>query len=88
MTVDKKKLFNIMKKGGTEICLTYRTEDFELNNRDVTFNFGNLEYRSFESGDRFQLISYTTEEDIEQITTGFQALKDELIKIKCLTSLP
>ncbi len=81
MKADKKKLFEaIREKKTSDIVLTYSPNDFEFTNRDFTFEFGGLQYRSFSSDNSFEIVSNITEEGIETESKGFLALRKKLQK--------
>ncbi len=79
MKIDKKKLFAAIKSGETkDFFLTYSPDSFDYTPKDMRIFLGNFEFRLFEIAEEFELVSFTTEKEIQPAIDEFKKLREKL----------
>jgi len=82
MRIDKKKLFEAIKNGKTELIeFTYSKDDFQYSPQDLSAFIDKFEFRSFIGKDYFELTTFIRKKDLTEATNAFLKLEEELKRL-------
>jgi len=83
MKVDKKKLFEAIRDGKTELFkMTYSISNFDYSVTDMETS--NIKIRMFSHSDEFQWVFNVTEKELPEVIEELKKVREELEKLGCI----